>query len=132
TSHQQEAPTEEYPSDEDNASEDVTSGPRVNDCQQSLSRNEDASGGPGLGDAVTVPVLVIPRRIQCKTSSQIYLLLKDGVKFGENPEIEFLTRTEKVKVLPDIWNSQTLCVEALGKKHISFPHKLFIGCEEIS
>ncbi|XP_038648811.1 B-cell scaffold protein with ankyrin repeats-like isoform X2 [Scyliorhinus canicula] len=112
SSHQQEAPAEEYPS-EDNDSEGMTSGPRVNDCQQSLSRNEDAAGGPGISDAVTVPVLVIPRRIQCKSSSQIYLLLKDGVKFGENPEIEFLTRTEKVKVLPTIWNSQTLCVEAL-------------------
>ncbi|XP_048469235.1 B-cell scaffold protein with ankyrin repeats-like [Rhincodon typus] len=85
----------------------------VNDWQQCMGPREDPLGGPGSFNAVTVPVLVIPNRIQCKSPSEIYMLLKNSVSLGENPEIEFLSRTEKVKVRPTIWNSQTLCVRAL-------------------
>ncbi|XP_078061311.1 B-cell scaffold protein with ankyrin repeats-like isoform X2 [Mustelus asterias] len=113
SSQQQDDPTDELSSKVDNAPKDVTSEPSVNDYQQHMSMNEDPVGSPGICDAITVPVLVIPNRIQCKSFTEIYMLLKDGVSFGENPEIEFLTGSKKVKVQPTIWNSQTLCVEAL-------------------
>ncbi|XP_060707574.1 B-cell scaffold protein with ankyrin repeats-like isoform X2 [Hemiscyllium ocellatum] len=85
----------------------------VNDWQQYMGPREDPLGGPGINNSSTVHVLVIPNRIQCKSPSEIYVLLKDGVSLQESPEIEFLSRTEKMKVRPTIWNSQTLCVKAL-------------------
>ncbi|XP_043530449.1 B-cell scaffold protein with ankyrin repeats-like isoform X2 [Chiloscyllium plagiosum] len=103
---------EEYNTRKDATSDSfVESG--VNDWQQYMGPREDPLGGPGINNSSTVHVLVIPNRIQCKSPSEIYMLLKDGVSLKERPEIEFLSRTEKMKVRPTIWNSQTLCVKAL-------------------
>ncbi|XP_041055756.1 B-cell scaffold protein with ankyrin repeats-like isoform X1 [Carcharodon carcharias] len=107
----------ELSSDEANIPEDERSDsfiePSAIDCQQDVNLSEDPIGESDIYDTVTVPMLAIPNRIQCKNPGEIYMLLKDGLSFGENPEIEFLTVTEKVRVQPTIWNSQTLCVEAL-------------------
>ncbi|XP_059502913.1 B-cell scaffold protein with ankyrin repeats-like isoform X2 [Stegostoma tigrinum] len=114
---QHEYPAQELCLKEYNAPEDATSDSFIesggNDWQQCMGPREDPLGGLGSFNAVTVPVLVIPNRIQCKSPSEIYMLLKNTVSLSENPEIEFLSRTEKVKVRPTIWNSQTLCVRAL-------------------
>uniref|UniRef100_UPI00398EC768 B-cell scaffold protein with ankyrin repeats-like n=1 Tax=Pristiophorus japonicus TaxID=55135 RepID=UPI00398EC768 len=116
-SQQQEDPAEELTSEGDNHSEDATSDSllesAVSDWQQQVGMREDPVGAPTVSDAVVVPVLVMPTRIQCKTGTEIYMLLRDGLSFGEDPEVEFMTSTEKVKVQPTIWNSQTLCVKAL-------------------
>ncbi|XP_067903173.1 B-cell scaffold protein with ankyrin repeats-like isoform X2 [Heterodontus francisci] len=112
-SQQQEAPADELTLEEENPSEVALAESSVNDWQQQVGLREDPIGAPGGYDVVTVPVLVTPNRIQCKSGTEIYILLKDGMSFGEDPEIEFLTCTKKVKVQPTIWNSQTLCVKAL-------------------
>ncbi|XP_067850849.1 B-cell scaffold protein with ankyrin repeats-like isoform X2 [Heptranchias perlo] len=116
-SEQLEAPAEDQTSEEDSPSEDVLSDSLieygVGELQQQVGPREDPVGAPAVSSAVRLPVQVIPNRIQCKSPTEIYVLLKDGMSFGEDPEVEFLTSTERVKSQAALWNSQTLCVKAL-------------------
>ncbi|KAM6908931.1 B-cell scaffold protein with ankyrin repeats-like, partial [Xenentodon cancila] len=66
------------------------------------------SSGP---DGVTSNVAVIPSRVACGSSTEVFVLLKNEPAVCDC-EVEFSTETQTVRVKPARWNEHILCASA--------------------
>nr|XP_019950972.1 PREDICTED: B-cell scaffold protein with ankyrin repeats-like [Paralichthys olivaceus] len=55
--------------------------------------------------------VVIPSRVPCGTSTEVFILLKNAAPGGDN-EVEFAGENQTLRVTPVHWNDRTLCVSA--------------------
>ncbi|XP_056156712.1 B-cell scaffold protein with ankyrin repeats-like [Lampris incognitus] len=56
-------------------------------------------------------VVVVPSKVPCGSSTEVFILLKDKVA-SSDAEVEFSIDNQRVTVKPDQWNERVLCVSA--------------------
>ncbi|KAJ8269341.1 hypothetical protein COCON_G00119480 [Conger conger] len=66
---------------------------------------------PAVAPPARAPMMVLPARVPSENPGEVYILLKESVD-SKDVEVEFQSKKEKIRVKPEIWNEQTLCVKA--------------------
>ncbi|XP_078147987.1 B-cell scaffold protein with ankyrin repeats-like, partial [Centroberyx gerrardi] len=76
-------------------------------------------------------VVVVPPRVPCGSSKEVFILLKDQVA-GSDAEVEFSGGSQRVRLKPLHWNEQILCVNAPDFPAGNVSVTLYSGGEALS
>ncbi|XP_071383300.1 B-cell scaffold protein with ankyrin repeats-like, partial [Centroberyx affinis] len=75
--------------------------------------------------------VVVPPRVPCGSSKEVFILLKDQVA-GSDAEVEFSGGSQRVRLKPLHWNEQILCVNAPDFPAGNVSVTLYSGGEALS